>query len=98
MNRLKKIYSDCKVLGLSQMIVDGSKWYDTQVTDFNDIMIIAERGCDGLGRKIRKMALSLQDIDGCQKLVDFDPEEILLIYGDQIKKRENSDTDVWREI
>lgn len=74
---VNRIYPDHKVVGLDQMIVEGSGWYDTLITHPEDIMALARAGVDAAGRQIRMMALRLEGPDGIQRVADFRPEEIL---------------------
>ena len=74
---LEKIYPYYTIVGLEEMIVDGSGWYSTLITDTEDIFAIAQKGHDAAGRKIRLMALKLRSPDGHLRTADFRPEEIV---------------------
>lgn len=77
MTILEKIYPNYKIIGLGQMIVEGSGWYDTLITDKNDIITLARKGYDAAGRKIRCMAIRLEDPDGFHRIADFIPEDLI---------------------
>jgi hypothetical protein len=74
---INRLYPDHKIMGLPQMIVEGSGWYDTLITEPDDIMALARAGVDAAGRQIRMMALELESPDGIRRVADFRPEEIL---------------------
>ena len=69
-----RIYPNAKILGINEMLVEGCpKWYGTLITDYDDIIAIAKRGCDNYGRKIRLMNLRIEDENGIIRYPDFTP-------------------------
>ena len=77
MNALQRIYSDHKIIGIEQMLVDGVGWYDTLIDQESDVMAVAMAGKDSEGRKIRMMAVRIEGPDGFQRVADFRPEELV---------------------
>ena len=77
MTVLEKIYPDHKIIGLPEIFVKNVGWYDTLVHNEKEIKIIAKRETDGIGRKIERMCILLEDLDGFRKRADFLPKEII---------------------
>jgi len=80
--KLEKLYPNHKILGLNEMLVGPyltcpACWYTTLVTDKKDILAIAKRGTDAVGRNIRIMNLKLLSPNGTIRNPDFKPSEII---------------------
>ena len=78
MTVFERIYPNYKICGIMEMLVEGvGDWHSTLVSNSDDVLAIAKRGTDDIGRKIHVLCLLIQGPSGDMRYADFSPNELI---------------------
>lgn len=76
MEIINRIYPGCRVVGCGELLVEGVGWYPVSVSDTAEIIALAKKGKDALGRNIRVMSIQVWH-NGLYRQADFSPKELI---------------------